>query len=87
MNNPFGLPDEVMNAIIASATKNMMSGCRAGGVRPNPFEPPTSKQNDTLAEDAAKMAKDTKKIYDSFVTVGFNDVQAFELLKLALSRR
>lgn len=56
-------------------------------MRPNPFEPPTSKQNDTLAEDAAKMAKDTKKIYDSFVTAGFNDVQAFELLKLALSRR
>lgn len=61
MNNPFGLPDEVMNAIIASATKNMMSGCRAGGVRPNPFEPPTSKQNDTLAEDAAKMAKAQRK--------------------------
>ena len=87
MNNPFGLPDEVMNAVIASATKNMAQNCRASGLRPNPFEPPTSKQNDTLAEDAAKMAKDTKKIYDSFVTAGFNDAQAFELLKLALSRR
>ncbi len=86
MYNPFGLPDEVMNAIIASATRNMTQSCRTDGSRPNPFEAPTSKQNDTLAKDAEEMAKQVKKIYDSFVIAGFNDKQAFELLKLTLSR-
>lgn len=47
--------------------------------KPNPE---ASKQNAT-PEDGAKAAK---KIYDSYVAAGFNEVQAFELLKLVLSK-
>ena len=44
--------------------------------------PAAPKQN-TPPEDGATAAK---KIYDSYVKAGFNEVQAFELLKLVLSR-
>ena len=40
-------------------------------------------KQDTLLEEGAKAAK---KVYDSYVAVGFNEVQAFELLKLVLSK-
>ena len=48
--------------------------------KPNPAVP---KQN-TPPEDGAKAAKE---IYDSYVKAGFNEVQAFELLKLVLSNQ
>lgn len=69
MNNPFGLPDDLFGAILASAIAEGMN-------------PKASKQNAT-PEDGAKAAK---KIYDSYVAAGFNEVQAFELLKLVLSK-
>lgn len=72
MNNPFGLPDDLFGAILASAIAEGMK-------KPNPE---ASKQNAT-PEDGAKAAK---KIYDSYVAAGFNEVQAFELLKLVLSK-
>lgn len=31
-------------------------------------------------------AKAAKEIYDSYVKAGFNEIQAFELLKLVLSK-
>lgn len=40
-------------------------------------------KQDTSPEDGAKAAKE---IYDSYVKAGFNEVQAFELLKLVLSK-
>lgn len=47
--------------------------------KPNPAVP---KQN-TPPEDGAKAAKE---IYDSYIKAGFNEIQAFELLKLVLSK-
>lgn len=80
MNNPFGLPDELFGAILASAiTEGMNTAGSRSMKKPNPE---TSKQN-TAPEDGAKAAK---KIYDSYVAAGFNEVQAFELLKLVLSK-
>lgn len=80
MNNPFGLPDELFGAILASAiTEGMNTASSRSMKKPNPAVP---KQN-TALEDGAKAAK---KIYDSYVAAGFNEVQAFELLKLVLSK-
>ena len=80
MNNPFGLPDELFGAILASAiTEGMNTANNRTMKKPNPE---ASKQNAT-PEDGAKAAK---KIYDSYVKAGFNEVQAFELLKLVLSK-
>lgn len=80
MNNPFGLPDELFGAILASAiTEGMNTANNRSMKKPNPAVP---KQN-TQPEDGAKAAK---KIYDSYVAAGFNEVQAFELLKLVLSK-
>ena len=75
MNNPFGLPDELFGAILASAnTANNRS-------MKNPH--PVAPKQDVPPEDGATAAK---KIYDSYVKAGFNEVQAFELLKLVLSK-
>lgn len=80
MNNPFGLPDELFGAILASAiTEGMNTANNRSMKKPNPAVP---KQN-TPPEDGAKVAKE---IYDSYVKAGFNEVQAFELLKLVLSK-
>lgn len=80
MNNPFGLPDELFGAILASAiTEGMNMANNRSMKNPHPAVP---KQN-TPPEDGAKAAK---KIYDSYVAAGFNEVQAFELLKLVLSK-
>lgn len=77
MNNPFGLPDELFGAILASAiTEGMNTASSRSMKKPNPAVP---KQN-TPPEDGAK------EIYDSYVKAGFNEVQAFELLKLVLSK-
>lgn len=80
MNNPFGLPDELFGAILASAiTEGMNTANSRSMKKPNPAVP---KQN-TPPEDGAKAAKE---IYDSYVKAGFNEIQAFELLKLVLSK-
>ena len=80
MNNPFGLPDELFGAILASAiTEGMNTASSRSMKKPNLAVP---KQN-TPPEDGAKAAKE---IYDSYVKAGFNEVQAFELLKLVLSK-
>lgn len=80
MNNPFGLPDDLFGAILASAiTEGMNTAGSRSMKKPNPAVP----KQDTTPEDDAKAAK---KIYDSYVAAGFNEVQAFELLKLVLSK-
>lgn len=81
MNNPFGLPDDLFGAILASAIAEGMNPANNRTMKkPNPE---ASKQNAYTPEDGAKAAK---KIYDSYVAAGFNEVQAFELLKLVLSK-
>lgn len=56
MNNPFGLPDDLFGAILASAIAEGMNPANNRTMKkPNP-------------EDGAKAAK---KIYDSYVAAGF----------------
>lgn len=79
-NNPFGLPDDLFSAIIASAiAQGIHPASNRAMKKPNPETP----KQDTTLEDGAKAAK---KIYDSYIAAGFNEVQAFELLKLVLSK-
>ena len=77
MNNPFGLPDEVFNAVVASA---VMGSVAPGMKKPNPDTVPKKPTH----QEGAKAAKE---IYDSYIAVGFNETQAFELLKTVLTTR
>ena len=80
MNNPFGLPDAVFNAILESAfTGAVVTNMKNAKSDVTPVAP----KQDVPPEDGATAAK---KIYDSYVKAGFNEVQAFELLKLVLSK-
>ena len=79
MNNPFGLPDERFGAILASAITEGMNTASSRSMK----NPPVAPKQDVPPEDGATAAK---KIYDSYVKAGFNEVQAFELLKLVLSK-
>lgn len=83
MNNPFGLPDEVFDLVVASAVKQGIHQSMAGGTkRPNPNT--AAPQKKTTPEEGAKAAKE---IYDSYVAAGFTDTQAFELLKTVLTTK
>ena len=77
MNNPFGLPDELFGAILASA---ITEGMNTASSRPMKKPDTVAPKQDTSPEDGAK------EIYDSYVKAGFNEVQAFYLLKLVLSK-
>lgn len=80
MNNPFGLPDAVFNAIVESA----VTGAFTTGTKDTKADvPPVTQKRNIVPEEGAQAAK---KIYDSYVSAGFNEVQAFELLKLVLSK-
>lgn len=80
MNNPFGLPDELFGTILASA---ITEGMNTANNRSMKKSNQTAPKQDVPPEDGATA---TKKIYDSYVKAGFNKVQAFELLKLVLSK-
>ena len=71
MNNPFGLPDELFGAILASAITEGMNTANNRSMK-NPH--PVAAKQDVSPEDGATAAKK------------FNEVQAFELLKLVLSK-
>lgn len=77
--NMFGLPDEVMDAIVKSAIRSQMSGNSR-----TPFEKsqevPKPKKVDTAAR-AAKSAKVAKELYVAYLKEGFSEAQAFELTK------
>lgn len=80
MNNPFGLPDELFGAILASA---ITEGMNTTNSRTMKNSHPVAPKRDTPSEDGAIAAK---KIYDSYIKAGFNESAAFELLKLVLSK-
>lgn len=83
MNNPFGIPDEVFDLTVTSAVKQGIHQSMAGGTkRPNPNM--AAQQKKTTPEEGAKAAKE---LYDSYVNAGFNEVQAFELLKTVLTTK
>ena len=77
MNNPFGLPDELFGAILASAITEGINTANSRSMK-NPH--PVAPKQDVPPEDGATAAKKT------YVKAGFNEVQAFELLKLVLSK-
>ena len=74
-NNPFGIPNEMFDTIIASA---IMGSVASGMKKPNP-------DAETEKTSHQKGAKAAKEIYDSYVAAGFNEVQAFELLRAVLT--
>jgi 23S rRNA maturation mini-RNase III len=76
MNNPFGLPDEVFDAILSSAVRSSIT---PGMSKPNPE---TEKQ-----ATVQSIAKAQREIYNSYVAVGFSEEQAFELLKTVVSSK
>lgn len=79
LNNPFGLPDEVMNAIITAAMKQ--SGQQTKNRTPeNPFKVDP-------VDMAKKSASTAKQLYDAYVEAGFNEQQAFELVKGILTAK
>ena len=82
MNNPFGIPDELFDLMVTSAVKHGVHQSMAGGTkRPNPNM--AAPQKKATPDEGAKAAKE---IYDSYVKAGFNEIQAFELLKLVLNK-
>lgn len=76
-NNPFGLPDEVMSAVIAGVLKAQATGNKTPG---NPL-------NVDPATMAKKSASTAKQLYDAYVEAGFTQEQAFELVKGILTAR
>lgn len=75
-NNPFGLPDELMNAVITAAMKQQTKS----RTPENPF-------NVDPAAMAKKSASTAKQLYDAYVEAGFTETQAFELVKGILTAR
>lgn len=75
MTNPFGISDEMMNCIIAMVMKQQQEQKKV-----TPSEN-LFKINLDIEKEAEKSAKITKALYDTFVKVGFTEVQAFEIIK------
>lgn len=80
MNNPFGIPDDLMTAAIVAAMKESSAQQQKNSKPENPFNV------DTVAM-AKKSAKTTKQLYDAYVEVGFTQEQAFELVKGILTAK
>lgn len=77
MNNSFGIPDDLLIAIVKAVTeqqitKNLMQ---------------EKKPLVNLAELAKKSAETAKQLYDAYIAVGFNEKQAFELVKGILTTK
>ena len=79
MNNPFGLPDDVMTAIV-TAVLNQQTQATKSNKPENPF-------NVDPAAMAKKSASTAKQLYDAYVEAGFTQEQAFELVKGILTAR
>ena len=79
MNNPFGIPDELMNAVIAAAFRQQQE-MKKGNKPENPF-------NIDPAATAKKSASTAKQLYDAYVEAGFTQEQAFELVKGILTAK
>lgn len=79
MNNPFGIPDELMNAVVSAAFKHQQKMTKSHKPE-NPFgiDP---------AAMAKKSASYSKQLYDAYVEVGFTQEQAFELVKGILTTK
>ena len=82
MNNPFGIADELFDLMVTSAEKQGVHQSMAGSTK-RPNANMAAPQKKATPDEGAKAAKE---IYDSYVKAGFNEIQAFELLKLVLNK-
>lgn len=82
MNNPFGIPDELMNAVISAAIKHQREMTKSHKPE-NPFKVDSSDPADV----AKKSASHSKQLYDAYVEAGFTQEQAFELVKGILTAK
>lgn len=80
MNNPFGIPDDLMTAAIVAAMKERSAQQQKNSEPENPF-------NVDAVAMAKKSAKTAKQLYDAYVEVGFTQEQAFELVKGILTAK
>ena len=79
MNNAFGIPDDLLIAMVNAAIQQ--KGQQTKSHTPeNPFKIDP-------AAMAKKSASTAKQLYDAYVEAGFNEVQAFELVKGILTAR
>ncbi len=79
MNNPFGIPDEIMNTVIAEIIKHQQE-MKKSSKPENLFDiDPTAM--------AKKSASTAKQLYDAYVEVGFTQEQAFDLVKGILTAK
>lgn len=84
MNNPFGLPDEVMTAVITAVVNQQKASEKQ--TRNNFLSPENPFKVDTV-EMAKKSASTAKQLYDAYVEVGFTQEQAFDLVKGILTAK
>lgn len=79
MNNPFGIPDEVLIAAVNAVIQQ--KGQQTKSHTPeNPFKVDP-------AAMAKKSASTAKQLYDAYVEVGFTAEQAFDLVKGVLTAK
>jgi hypothetical protein len=83
MNNPFGMPDDLFDAIIATSAKTIAQQAAEAQKR---SVPPKRPEPMTQNQSIEKGAEAAKKIYDSYLKVGFTEPQAFDLLKCVLTK-
>ena len=79
MNNPFGIPDEVLVGMVNAAIQQM-------GLQTKSHTPENPFKIDPAAM-AKKSASTAKRLYDAYVEVGFTAEQAFELVKGILTAK
>jgi hypothetical protein len=77
MNNPFGIPDDLFIAVVKAVTEQQITK--------NPMQ--EKKPFVNPAELAKKSAETAKQLYDAYIAVGFNEKQAFELVKGILTAK
>lgn len=80
MNNPFGIPDDVFEGMVASILKAQ------GKTRPG-NNANIQKVEFNVAEEAKKSASISMALYKAYKEVGFTQEQAFELVKGILTAK
>lgn len=79
MNNPFGLSDEIISAVISDVIRRQQQMTKKHEPK-NPFNVDSS----ATSKKSASMAKE---FYNAYMEEGFTQEQAFELLKCVLTAR
>lgn len=84
MNNPFGIPDDVFEGMVASILKAQSQGKNSPSNSQNPF---VQKVEFDVAGEAKKSASVSMALYKAYQEVGFTQEQAFELVKGILTAK